>query len=115
MRKLAAVGIGMFSVLLVGTGVLLLGGFFPGSDEARPPCEQLPTEAAVRQALTGHGELTRRIEALGEGVTVEVATPCPDDRALIEISFGNSAEHDAISEFLRKNDGFGVPVSLSGA
>ncbi|PZN08294.1 MAG: hypothetical protein DIU69_10280 [Bacillota bacterium] len=82
-------------------------------DVARPPCEKLPDQSSVAQALAAHGDLVARLERIGSGVKVEVATPCKGqpDRALIRISYATKAERAGIDQVLAR-EWFGVPVEV---
>lgn len=85
---------------------------FPGKqDFARPPCEELPDKPSVTEAFTQHKGLVARLQNVGPGVKVEVATPCEGhpDRALIRILYKTKAEQEGISAILAQ-EGFGVPV-----
>lgn len=100
-------------LLLVG-GVLLLNGWFSGSKDTHPPCEQLPSVDEAADALDNHQDLSEEIEALGDGITVEVGLPCSDDqsRGLVMVKYNSKAERNAIDGLLSQSNGFGVPVHL---
>lgn len=106
--------IGIVAVLLLVAGaVALLNGWVPVTRDTHPPCDQLPTVAEATAALASHQGLAEEIIALGDGITVEVGKPCPDqDRGLILVSYGTRSERDAIAGLLSRSEGFGVPVYL---
>lgn len=112
---LVAVSAGALLVFLIaGAGLLSDVIPLPGrQDFARPPCDQLPDKQSVVAALASHGDLTARLQNVGPGVKVEVATPCEGqpDRALVRISYRTKDELKGIDALLR-NEGFGVPVEL---
>lgn len=112
---LAVASAGVLLVVLVwGMGVFADVIPLPfRQDVARPPCEQLPDKSSVAKALAAHGNLVARLERIGSGVKVEVATPCKGqpDRALIRISYATKAEREGIDQVLAQ-EGFGVPVEL---
>ncbi|MEV0609603.1 hypothetical protein AB0I61_24865 [Polymorphospora rubra] len=100
---------------VIGAGAAAtLGGVFPMSRDTHPPCEELPTAAVAATALTENRTLADDIEALGDGISVAVGSPCPkgQDRALIQVTYGSKSERDAIGSLLARRDGFGVPVHL---
>lgn len=100
--------------LIAGAGVGLSFIPFPGKQEfARPSCGKLPSKSAVEEALVNHRDLVARLEKVGEGVNVEVATPCEEDtnQAVIRISYKTKAERDGISSILA-DQGFGTAVEL---
>ena len=110
MTLLAAV-----AVLLVGVAVLSGAIRVPGSsDDAHPPCDQLPQQEQAAHAVAVHADLVARIKAVGAGVKVEPTRPCQDqpDKGLVTITDGTSAERDSVKTILTKTDGFGVPVQL---
>ncbi|WP_152413012.1 hypothetical protein [Nitrolancea hollandica] len=55
-----------------------------------------------------------RIQNVGPGVKVEVATPCngQPDRAIVRIRYTTNTEWKGVDAILRQDDGFGVPVEL---
>lgn len=83
-------------------------------DVARPPCDQLPRQADVAQALDSHRDLVAQIEAIGEPVHVTNDAPCTGqpEKALVTISYHTEDERQAIDHILTTQDGFGVPVQL---
>lgn len=99
---------------LLGVGVIALSGVTAKSGDTHPPCEQLPTVAQAAEGLARNRALANEIEALGNGVAVEVDEPCAagQDRALISVAYETGSERDAISDLLTHRDGFGVPVHL---
>ncbi|GIN86166.1 hypothetical protein J6TS2_25520 [Heyndrickxia sporothermodurans] len=101
-------------LLLVVGAVALLNGWIPVSRDTHPSCDQLPTVAEATAALASHQGLAKEVKALGDGIAVEVGTPCPDDqdRGLVMVSYGSRSERDAITDLLSRRDGFGVPVHL---
>ena len=110
MTLLAAV-----ALLLVGLAVMSGAIRLPGSsDDARPPCDQLPKQEQAANAVAVHADLVTRIKAVGNGVKVETTRPCQDqpDKGLVTITYGTSAERDNVRTILTTADGFGVPVQL---
>jgi hypothetical protein len=103
---LAIFGAGMFSSV---------NPLYRGRDSARPPCEQLPDQQAVADALATHQDLARRIQEVGPGVTVEVATPCEDqpERAILRITYATDDEWEGVDAILRE-ESFGVAVEVVG-
>lgn len=101
-------------LLLIVVAAVFLNGWIPVSRDTHPPCGQLPTVAEATAALESHQDLAEEIKALGEGITVEVGKPCPDDqdRGLVMVSYGSRSERDAIANLLSHRDGFEVPVQL---
>ncbi|MFG1955877.1 hypothetical protein [Micromonospora sp. NPDC048830] len=115
MSLVSKIAIGVVAVVAIGAGAAAaLGGVFPTSTDTHPPCEELPTAAEARAALSRNESLATNIEALGEGISVEVGSPCPkgQDRALIQVTYGSKPEREAIGNLLLRHDGFGVPVHL---
>lgn len=101
-------------LLVVGTG--LLTGVVPlprGRDSARPPCEQLPDRQTAVDAVASHEDVVTRIENVGPGVKVNVATPCDDqtDRAIVRITYSSDDEWRGVNAILTQ-EGFGVEVEL---
>lgn len=98
--------------LFAGGGMLLDRIPFPGKqDYARPPCEKLLSKETVEKAFSSRQDLVARLQDVGPGVKVEVATPCADqpEKALIRIWFKTKAEEEGISAILNK-DSFKVHV-----
>lgn len=83
-------------------------------DVARPPCDQLPRQTIVAQALGSHRDPVAQIEAIGETVHVANDAPCTrdPDRALVTISPHREGERRSIDHILNTQDGFGVPAQL---
>ena len=76
MRPISKIAIGAVPVVVVGaSAALVLGGMFPTSSDTHPPCEQLPTAAEATAALARNQALAHDIEALGDGISVEVGSP----------------------------------------
>ena len=103
------------AVLLVSLAVLSGAIRRPrSSDDARPPCDQLPQQEQAANAVTVHADLVERIKAVGDGVKVESTRPCQDQprKGLVTITYGTSAERDGVTTVLAKTDGLGVPVQL---
>jgi hypothetical protein len=101
-------------VLLVGAGLLFGVIRLPGGgDSARPPCEQLPNRTSVAEAVSSHEDVVTRIENVGPGVRVEVATPCggQPDRAIVSIKYKTDSERERVDAILQQVS-FGVPVEL---
>ena len=102
------------AVLTAGAGVM--SGAIPltrGHDSARPPCEQLPNRKAVVDAVASHEDLATRIQHVGPGVKVDVATPCAGqpDRGIVSITYTTDAERKDVGAILR-HESFGVAVEL---
>lgn len=102
--------------VLIVLGVALATGSVPllgGDDSARPPCEQLPSRQSVADAVASRQALVTRIEDVGSGVKVEVATPCQgqQDRAIVSVKYTTDAEREGVDAVLRQ-DGFGVALEL---
>ncbi len=116
MRSSRLLLLSLLGVLLL-VGVAFASGLLPGSggDSARPPCEQLPAEAAVSEAVASHQDLVRRLREVGPGVRLSVATPCDGQpgRALVRILYATTSERSGVDALLQQ-DGFGVPVELVG-
>lgn len=111
-RRVVAVLV-LAAVVLTALAVAFVRGYLPtGGGATHPPCEQLPTTAAVDTALAERAELIAAITAAGPGVTVRRGTPCDtgEDRALVEVTYANDTERDRITDVLNTEDGFGVPV-----
>ncbi len=94
----------------------LVSGVVPLSrnqDSAHPPCERLPPRAAVTDAVASHQDLVARLQAVGSGVRVEVATVCGSgsDAALVSITYATESERSGVDALLLR-EGFGVPVQL---
>lgn len=121
MKSLHVFVVGLLGVLVIGGALAIAGaGMFPdlnpwsrGHDSSRPPCDQLPDRQAVVDALASHEELATRIQDVGPGVTVEVATPCDDqpDRAIVRITYETDDEWEGVDAIIRE-EGFGVAVEL---
>lgn len=104
------------AALLAAVLAIVFGVIQPltSPDVARPPCDQLPQQTDVAQALDSNRDLVTQIEAIGETVHVTNDTPCTDqpDKALVTISYHTEDERHAIDHILTTQDGFGVPVQL---
>jgi hypothetical protein len=101
------------AILLAGGAVA--AGILPWGDAStRPPCEQLPDRNSVTSAVASHQGLVARIESVGPGVKVDVATPCKDqpERAIVSLKYKTEAERKGIEALLRQEDGFGVELEL---
>ncbi|MCG0238620.1 MAG: hypothetical protein L6E13_05040 [Firmicutes bacterium] len=112
---LSVVATGVLIVFL-GWGLGLFTQVIPSSlaqKLAYPPCEQLPDQSSVLEALASHRDLADRLQSVGPGVTIEVATPCKEqpDKALIQISYATKAEREGVNRILSQ-EGFGVPAVL---
>ena len=105
----------LFGVLLL-VGPSVIAGVIPlprGHDSARPACAQLPSRKAVADAMASRADLVARIQEVGPGVKVEIATPCAEqpDRALISIKYTTSTEQRGVDAILRQ-ERFGVAIEL---
>lgn len=101
--------------LLFGVGILaVLNGWFTISKDTHPPCDRLPSVVEATEALANHQDLAQEIRALGDNIEVNVGKPCDDDRnrGLVIVSYISKSEHKAVSDFLTRSEGFGVPVYL---
>lgn len=101
-------------LLVTGSGVAFgLVPLFGGDDSARPPCEQLPDRKSVEDAVASHEDLVARIQKVGPGVKVDVATPCEGQpyRAIVRIKYTTDTEWKGVDAILQQ-EGFGVPVEL---
>lgn len=109
----------LFGVLLiVGVGGVSFG-LVPrlgGDDSARPPCEQLPDREAVVDAMSSQEDLVSRIQNVGSGVEIEIATPCEGqpEKAIVRVEYTTDTEREGVDGILQQ-EGFGVPVELIGA
>lgn len=102
--------------------LLLIGGIFAvfngwlqtSAKDTHPPCAQLPTVEAAKEALNHHQNLVKNIENLGTDISVSVDQPCSDDeqKGLIMVQYDKKSERDAIHNLLTDSEGFGVPVYL---
>src|SRR5690625_4966385 len=83
------------SLMIVGAVVLLNGGI-PVSRDTHPPCEQLPTLKEATVALAENQVFAEEIQALGNGIMVEVGNPCLDeqDRGLVMVKYNLRSERD---------------------
>lgn len=115
MKLTAKIIISAAGLLLCAGIFAVINGWIPSSPkDTHPPCEQLPTVTEATTALDNHEEFALAIERQGEGITVEVDRPCPDDqeRGLILVKYALKSERDDINQFLSNSEGFGVPVHL---
>ncbi len=110
----------VFLLCLVGAllmaGAVVLTGVIPlsrGHDSARPPCEQLPDRQSVADAMASHQDLVTRIQNVGPGVKIKIATPCKGqpDRAIVRITYTTDTEWKGVDALLRQ-EGFGVAAEL---
>lgn len=111
--SVASTGV-LIVVLLFGVGLFAHVIPLPlGKNVGHLPCEQLPDKSSVLEALASHSDLADRLQNVGPGVKIEVATPCDEqpDKALIRISYATKAEREGIDRVLSQ-EGFGVPVEL---
>lgn len=113
-------GLRLFSVCLVAVVLIVGAGLVSGAvplprarDYARPPCEQLPNRQSVVDALASHEALVARIQGVGPGVKVDIATPCEGqpDRAIVRITYATDTEWEGVHSILRE-EGFGVAAEL---
>ena len=111
-------GLCLFGTFLIvgagaGAGVIPL---LRGHDSAHPPCEQLPNRKSVVDAMASHDDLVTRIQSVGPGVKVNVATPCEGqpDRAIVSITYTTDTERKGVEAILQQ-EWFGVPVELVSA
>jgi len=77
------------------------------------PCESLPTEGAVRDALAAHQEIIKEIEQINSGnLGVEVDTlTCPGKADLL-IWYASHSDRQAIEQILKDYTFFGIPYRL---
>jgi hypothetical protein len=111
--------VGLLGVLLIVAAGLALGvvPLSRGHDSARPPCEQLPERESVADAVASHEDLVARIQDVGAGVKVAVATPCKGqpDKAIVRIEYTTETERKGVDAILQQEEGFGAPVELVGS
>lgn len=109
--KIVVVAGALFAVVATGA---FLGGVVPVDRNVHPPCDELPSVDEAAEGLAGDPAFAEEIEALGDGITVAVGRPCPEDpdRGLILVTYGSRSERDAIREMLGHRDGVGVPLHL---
>lgn len=114
MLLICVLGVLLIAGAGLATGVVPLSG---GRDSARPPCEKLPDKESVEEAVASHEDLVTRIEDVGSGVNVGVATPCEGqpDKAIISIEYETDDEWEGVNDVLMQAEGFGVPVELVGS
>lgn len=85
-----------------------------GSKPHRIPCDQWPTLGEVRQVLSEHSEVVRRIESINPGFTVvDINTlRCPG-RADIRILYATATDRQAIELILGEGQYFfGIPYRM---
>lgn len=107
----------IFSLLLlslIGVGVMIVfqWGVFTKEKHVHPPCEQLPQVEEVNDAIVKHERAIEKIESLSENIHVHIGRPCAKDpnRGLLLINYHSSQEREKVDQFIRKYEGFGVPV-----
>jgi hypothetical protein len=79
------------------------------------PCEALPTDAEVRQALQDHADVAQAIREVNPGnVGIMIGSPCWD-KADLTIWYNDRADRQVIETFLSADRlFFGIPVNLDG-
>ena len=117
MNRVKVFSLCLLGVLLIAGASVTLGvaPLSRGHNSARPPCEQLPDRKSVVDAVASHKGLVTRIQKVGPGVKVDVATPCEGQpgRALVRIKYTTDTEWKGVDAILQQ-DGFGVPAELVG-
>lgn len=112
-------------VLLIGAAViiekrtLILRRFIDlhlyGSYFHYQPCDALPSDAEVRQALQDHAEVAEAIREINPGnVGIMIGSPCWD-KADLRIWYNDRDDRQEIETFLSEDRlFFGIPVNLDG-
>lgn len=79
------------------------------------PCDALPTDAEVRQALHDHPEVAQAIRDVNPGnVGIMIGSPCWD-KADLTIWYNDRDDRQEIETFLSEDLlFFGIPVNLDG-
>ena len=76
-------------------------------------CEELPTEAEVRQVMEAHQDVIARIEQINPGfVGVELDTSTCPGKADIIFWYGTHQERVAIESIINDDTFYGVPYRL---
>lgn len=89
------------ALLIVAIPVALGFSFGKSGEVVRPSCDWMSTPEQVDQALAQYKNLTREIEALGEGISVTKTLACDDEKALITISYTDKGDFQKISDALK--------------
>ena len=112
-KKSFIVIVGVIVVVLL-VGIVFLNGFFSSPKDTYPPYDQLPSVEEATEALAKNQALAKEIEALGDGIVLEVSKPFPEhqDRGLIVVRYATRSQRNAIADLLGQREGFGVPVHL---
>ena len=78
-------------------------------------CEELPSDAEVRQALGDHADIAEAIREVNPGnVGIMIGSPCWD-KADLTIWYNDRADREEIEKFLSEDLlFFGIPVNLDG-
>lgn len=79
------------------------------------PCDELPTNAEVRQVLQEHADVAQAIRDVNPGnVGIMIGSPCWDG-ADLTIWYNDRADRQEIEAFLSEDLlFFGIPVNLDG-
>jgi len=79
------------------------------------PCDALPTDAEVRQALRDHADVAQAIRDVNPGnVGIMIGAPCWD-KADLTIWYNDRDDRQEIETFLSEDLlFFGIPVDLDG-
>ena len=79
------------------------------------PCDALPTDAEVRQALRDHADVAQAIRDVNPGnVGIMIGSPCWD-KADLTIWYNDRDDRQEIETFLSEDRlFFGIPVDLDG-
>ena len=113
-RKIIVIVVGVVIAVVVALGGIgvVTGVLLRGETSAHPPCDQLPAVTEVEDALAAHPSLVQELEHLGDNVQVTVGEPCGTgtDQALVQVTYAEKSERDAIDSTLGQREGFGVPV-----
>ncbi|MCC2315541.1 hypothetical protein [Cellulomonas xiejunii] len=109
----AVVGLCALFLLAALLGPTLLQGPLYDSRPSGVPCDELPTRQQVQTALEVHADVVRRIEAVGDQVSVTASQPCASHpgRAEVLVVYPGGDDREDIQAILADDD-LGVPVSL---
>lgn len=112
----AVTGLCALVLLAALLGPALLQGSLYDSRPSGVPCGELPTRQQVQVALDVHADVVRRIEAVGDQVSVTASQPCSShpDHAEVLVVYPGGDDREHIQAILDDHD-LGVPVSLRNA
>lgn len=114
-RRITLIVAAVIAALILAAAVAYAGfGIGGKSQQAHPPCDELPSAAAVQDAIEQHSELTAQLEQAGPSVSVDVGRPCGGaDQALVDVRYTGEQDKKKAEDVLTHADGFGVPVILT--